>query len=144
MKRTWKALAGALLPLVLWLGAAQSQAEYEEIIYYHTDALGSPVLATDAQGNEKWREQYAPYGTRLTYESRAVDGAGAQVESLWDEKQWYTGKLEETRVGLQYFGARWYDPEIGRFMIGLTVVLGGGIASLAHLRHRARRHRTAS
>ncbi|RLA51913.1 MAG: hypothetical protein DRR42_09080 [Gammaproteobacteria bacterium] len=92
-------------------------AQYEEIIYYHNDALGSPIVATDANGDVKWREEYSPYGSRLLHESREVDaGTDAQIESPWDEKQWFTGKIEETGVGIQYFGARWYEPELGRFL----------------------------
>jgi RHS repeat-associated protein len=100
-------------------GAGATVAGYEEVIYYHSDALGSPVLATDINGNVLWREQYTPYGSRLLYESREVDCGPdncTPVESPWDEKQWFTGKLEETRAGIQYFGARWYEPELGRFM----------------------------
>lgn len=91
----------------------------EEVIYYHSDAMGSPILATDSNGDVLWREQYSPYGSRLLYESREVDCGSANcepVESPWDEKQWFTGKFEETRAGLQYFGARWYEAELGRFL----------------------------
>ena len=93
--------------------------EYEEVIYYHHDALGSPVAATDINGDLLWRETYSPYGSRLLLDSREMDcsaGTCVPVESLWDEKQWFTGKLEETGVGIQYFGARWYEPELGRFL----------------------------
>lgn len=93
--------------------------EYEQVVYYHTDALGSPIAATDASGELLWRERYAPFGSRLLLESRETDCAGSNclpVESSWDEKQWFTGKLEETRTGLHYFQARWYEPEIGRFL----------------------------
>jgi RHS repeat-associated protein len=118
MKQFWKRTFTALIPLLFLLGAAQSRAEYEEVIYYHNDALGSPIMATTALGAVKWKESYAPYGSRLVLESRETTGGSnpAQIESQWDEKQWYTGKLEETRVGLQYFGARWYEPEIGIFL----------------------------
>lgn len=96
-----------------------ANTEYEEITYYHNDALGSPVAATDANGALKWREEYTPYGSRLLHESRETtcgNNTCPQKQSLWDEKQWFTGKLEETPVGVQYFGARWYEPEIGRFI----------------------------
>jgi RHS repeat-associated protein len=109
--------------ITLLLCAAFSRAavavDYEQVVYYHTDPLGSPIAATDASGELLWRERYAPFGSRLLYESRETDCGGSScvpVESPWDEKQWYTGKLEETRTGLQYFGARWYEPEIGRFL----------------------------
>ncbi len=96
-----------------------SVTEYEEVIYYHNDALGSPIAATDANGDVLWREEYSPYGSRLLLESQESDcssGTCIPAESAWDEKQWFTGKLEESPSGIQYFGARWYEPEIGRFL----------------------------
>jgi len=107
-----------ILAVLISAGAARA-ATVEQIIYYHNDALGSPVAATDSEGNLLWQEDYSPYGSRLLLESREMDCSGGScfpVESAWDEKQWYTGKLEETRTGLHYFGARWFEPEIGRFL----------------------------
>ncbi|HEB29139.1 MAG TPA: hypothetical protein ENI05_15545 [Porticoccus sp.] len=116
----WIRILATLIGLVLWVGASQANsAEYEEVIYYHNDALGSPIVATDQNGDVLWREEYTPYGSRLTYESRETNCTilgCAPIESPWDEKIWYTGKIEETRLGLNYFGARWYDPELGRFI----------------------------
>jgi RHS repeat-associated protein len=63
------------------------------------------VAATDASGTLLWREEYAPYGERLTQEPASSENTA-----------WYTGKQEETTFGISYFGARWYDPAIGRFM----------------------------
>ena len=77
----------------------------EVVTYYHNDALGSPVAATNEQGNVIWREEYEPYGKRLNVESASQEN-----------EQFYTGKQEEAELGLQYFGARWYDPSIGRFI----------------------------
>ena len=106
--------------LSFYSGMSHSSAgEYEEVIYYHSDALGSPIAATNCDGDLLWREEFAPYGSRVLYESRESDcgsGSCVPVVTLWDEKQWYTGKLEETSNGIQYFGARWYEPELGRFL----------------------------
>ena len=109
---------GLMLVLLAVAGTATA-ATVEQITYYHNDALGSPVAATDSEGRLLWQEDYSPYGSRLLLASRETDCSGGScfpVESPWDEKQWYTGKLEETRTGLQYFGARWFEPEIGRFL----------------------------
>lgn len=76
----------------------------ETVTYYHNDALGSPVAATDASGAVVWREAYKPFGSRIKRE--ATDG----------NTLWYTGQEEDPDIGLMYYGARWYDPEIGRFM----------------------------
>jgi RHS repeat-associated protein len=120
MKTSWmKALVFAVSLAPLAGTSVASVTEFEEIIYYHNDALGSPIAATDANGDVLWREEYAPYGSRLLLESQESDcssGTCLPVESAWDEKQWFTGKLEESRTGIQYFGARWYEPELGRFL----------------------------
>ena len=76
----------------------------ETITYYHNDALGSPVAATDEAGNLLWQEAYRPYGSRLLKEDGGTNDT------------WFTGKQEDSGTGLSYFGARWYDPNIGRFM----------------------------
>jgi len=96
-------LLRTLFGLCLLLAAISGQA-IERVTFYHNDALGSPVAATDASGTLLWRESYAPYGKRLTRE------AGSK------HTVWFTGKPEEAAFGLSYFGARWYDPTIGRFL----------------------------
>ena len=111
-------LNGALCLIGLLLGAGGAGA-VEQVVYYHTDALGSPVAGTDATGHLLWRESYLPQGERRTYASRETQcsaGVCRPVESQADEKVWYTGKFEEPGVGLVYLGARWYDPELGRFL----------------------------
>ena len=70
----------------------------ERVEYYHNDPLGSPIAATAEDGTLLWRERYQPYG------SRDLQNAPSR------ERLWYTGKAEEAFLGLQDFGARWYDP----------------------------------
>lgn len=84
--------------------APLSQA-YDKITYYHLDALGSPVAATDETGTVVWREDYRPYGDRIQKQPEAALNT-----------RWYTGHPNEEVTGLTYMGARWYDPVVGRFM----------------------------
>ncbi len=96
MKKLFLVLAG-----LLFAGGFASVNAYERVTYIHTDVLGSPIAASDEDGNIVWRESYQPYGKRL-------------LEEAHSDRLWYTGKYEED-IGLVYFGRRWYNPEIGRF-----------------------------
>jgi RHS repeat-associated protein len=97
-----------ILLLCAGLGAgllAPSQARAgETITYIHADIAGSPIAATNAAGNLLWKESYRPYGAR------------SQNTDQGKHAQWFTGKSLEASTGLSYFGARYYDPVVGRFM----------------------------
>jgi len=94
-----KILLGLMLAFTTQLVSA-----VETVTYYHNDALGSPVAATDSNGAILWKEDYHPYGSRIRKQNSDTNQA------------WYTGKHHESDIDLSYFGARWYDPNIGRFM----------------------------
>jgi RHS repeat-associated protein len=71
--------------------------------YYHSDHLGSSNVITNQSGAQAQYAEYTPYGSLARNE-------GADVV-----KYKFTGK-ELDRTGLYYYGARYYDPEIGRFI----------------------------
>jgi RHS repeat-associated protein len=89
---------------VLLVLVARGAAAFEQTTYYHDDIFGSPVAATDAAGNVLWKESYAPYGDR----TKKQDQGSNEV--------WFHGKPTDIESGLSYFGARYYDPVVGRFM----------------------------
>lgn len=55
----WKKAILSLLISWVCLSSLSSQADIS-VVYYHNDALGSPVAATDEDGEVLWREDYAP------------------------------------------------------------------------------------
>jgi RHS repeat-associated protein len=70
--------------------------------YQHTDALGTPVVVTNAAGAVVQRSEYEPYGRVL---NRAVeDGPG------------FTGHFEDGATGLVYMQQRYFDTKSGRFI----------------------------
>ncbi|MBU7038656.1 MAG: hypothetical protein HXS52_12060 [Theionarchaea archaeon] len=75
--------------------------EESNIFYYSGDHLGSTRLATDESRNIIVAVAYRPFGEVSTQEGT--------------EYYTFTGKeLDET--GLYYYGARYYDPDLGRFI----------------------------
>ncbi len=112
MRSTKKALASLLNSsitclhiIVIMVAAVFSAHAAETTTYYHTDLLGSPVASSNETGTLVWNETYKPYGERVINDPQAPDNT-----------LWYTGKPHDSSTGLSYYGARYYDPVIGRFM----------------------------
>ncbi len=70
-------------------------------LYYHSDILGSTSLITDNNSNQASYLTYEPFG---------------KLSSSSNEKFTYTGHEQDTESSLIYMKARYYDPEIGRFL----------------------------
>jgi RHS repeat-associated protein len=90
---------------LLALAGASTARAAETITFFHTDIAGTPMLATDSNGGVVWKETYRPYGDRLV-----------EASTSENNKLWFTGKPFDESTGLSYYGARYYDPTLGRFM----------------------------
>ncbi|MFC1755125.1 RHS repeat domain-containing protein, partial [Thermoproteota archaeon] len=79
--------------------------------YYHSNHLGSSNIITDETGAQVALYEYAPYGTLASMSSG-------------EEKTNYkfTGKEMDSSTGLYFYGGRYYDPEIARFITPDTIV----------------------
>jgi RHS repeat-associated protein len=84
--------------------SGQVEGGEEQRHYILTDQLGSTVMITDAEGRVLWQDELTPFG-----ESSGAIG-------LIEELARFTGKELDAETGLYYFNARWYDPELGRFI----------------------------
>jgi RHS repeat-associated protein len=77
--------------------------------YLHPNVTGSAIMATDANGDPAWFENYSAFGERLKNEANANAGSN-------NNQNWFIGKPVDAITGLVYFGGRWYDPQIARFL----------------------------
>ncbi|WP_245541196.1 RHS repeat-associated core domain-containing protein [Stenotrophomonas hibiscicola] len=95
---------GAWLCCVLLLGLGVSPAAIAQatVTYIHTDALGSVVAESDANGNVIKRYDYEPYGAVVG--GQVTDGPG------------YTGHVSDSATGLSYMQQRYMDPQLGVFL----------------------------
>jgi RHS repeat-associated protein len=80
------------------------------VTFFHHDLQGNVVVTTDGVGQVVYTENYQPYGARL------VSSPAGRVAEPNGNRLWFHGKAQDESTGLQYFGARYYDPLIGRFM----------------------------
>jgi RHS repeat-associated protein len=86
--------------LVLCWGGVASAAT----TFYHHDVLGTTLAQTDESGNVTWWANYYPYGSK--HEGNSPD----------TRPQRYTGNEFDDETGLYYFGARYYNPTLARFV----------------------------
>ncbi|PTN55677.1 RHS repeat-associated core domain-containing protein [Stenotrophomonas panacihumi] len=88
---------------LVWFGfATGASAQMTTVEYIHTDALGSPTVATNASGVVVERQAYEPYGAPISH--GPTDGPG------------FAGHVEDSATGLTYMQQRYYDPMVGRFL----------------------------
>ncbi|MBX3720201.1 MAG: VCBS repeat-containing protein [Turneriella sp.] len=75
--------------------------------------LGSTALVTDASGNTVISElHYEPYGEVVASASTGPDII----------RNTYTGQVRDAESSLMYYGARYYDPKLGRFLTPDSIV----------------------
>ncbi len=87
-------------------GLYDSGYELRNIYYYHPDHLGSSNFITTGEGKEFEHIEYTPYG-----ETWIDDGTNLNIIGYR-----FTSKELDTETGLYYFGARYLDPQISRWI----------------------------
>ena len=92
---------GLLLGVALLAGSPAARA-VETTTYMLTDVQGTVIMTEDAHGVTTSQQDYRPYGKPNG--SVGPDGPG------------YTGHVNDPGTGLVYMQARYYDPEVGRFL----------------------------
>lgn len=84
--------------------------QLDNIDYYHTDHLGSTQLVT-RNGVVSHHIRYTPFGSvRGRYNS-----SGTAISATANAYE-FTGYESDHTSGLQYAGARFYDPDLGLFL----------------------------
>jgi len=84
------------------------------LYYVHADHLGSVMLTTDtsAPGEEVAEQRFYPWGQATRY----PDGGTQKTEYN------FTGQRLDDSTDLLYYGARYYDPALRRFVSADTIV----------------------
>ena len=89
---------------VLLCAPAIAAAQQTDVVtYFHTDAIGSVRMTTDANGQVLQRHDYLPFGEEW------------QATALPSEVRLFAGKERDQTTGFDYFGGRYYASGSGRF-----------------------------
>ncbi len=80
--------------------------------YYHQDQLGSSSVLSGNTGSQLEINAYYPFGRTQTATPQAVFKVSNQ----------FTGQVKDEETGLYYYNARYYDPELGRFIQADTII----------------------
>ncbi|MBI2174990.1 MAG: hypothetical protein HYU33_07320, partial [Candidatus Omnitrophica bacterium] len=75
-----------------------------EKLFYHNDHLGGVNVITDIWATRVQLVEYDPWG-KVSREEGASEASRR-----------FTGKMLDPESGLYYYGGRYYDPELGRFI----------------------------
>jgi RHS repeat-associated protein len=76
----------------------------QKVFFYHTDPAGTPLVMTDEKRNVVWRADYKPFGEEYL-----------TAEPIGNDHK-FVGKEQDQETGLYYFGARYMEPMVGRFI----------------------------
>ena len=86
----------------LFGGSDSSKVGY----YYHEDDLNSSSALSGSSGSQQEVNAYYPFGRALT----------ASPQASFQVSRRFTGQILDAESGLYYYNARYYDPELGRFI----------------------------
>ncbi|EPZ5105882.1 RHS repeat-associated core domain-containing protein, partial [Shigella flexneri] len=87
------------------------------ILYFHTDVNGAPEEMTDSDGKIVWETGYQVWGNTI----QEKDHSGVEQNLR------YQGQYLDRETGLHYNLHRYYDPDVGRFMVTDPIGLRGGL-----------------
>ena len=75
-----------------------------DLKFYHGDHLGSSNVITNGQGQQVELAEYTPFGSLSRQEGTA------------DVPQKFTGQRLDLETGIYFYGGRYYDSSLGRFI----------------------------
>ncbi|MCK9296596.1 MAG: DUF6531 domain-containing protein [Desulfobulbaceae bacterium] len=84
------------------------------VYFYHADGLGSIISLTDANGQLVQTYEYDSFGNMR------------QEGNLVKQSYGFTGREWDGETGLYFYRARYYDPQIGRFISKDPIGFAGG------------------
>lgn len=95
-------------------GVSSGISKIEGQFFYLKDGLNTVTDIVNSQGKVIQKYRYSAFGKIISIS----DSVGADISSnpTIDNPFTFTGKQWDKEIGVYYYGARYYDPSIGRFI----------------------------
>ena len=90
-----------------------------QMTYYHSDGLGSITALSNASGTIVQRYDYDTFGNVAV----TLDGNIKQPFT-------FTGREYDSETGMYFYRARYYNPQVGRFVTKDPIGFAGGDVNL--------------
>ena len=96
-----------------------------DVLWFTTDLNSTPLEVTDSEGKLRWSGHYSSFGEV----SRQSEGFSRVTQSspLAHQPLRYAGQYADRETGLHYNLFRYYDPQVGRFIVQDPIGLAGGL-----------------
>ncbi|WP_312951377.1 RHS repeat-associated core domain-containing protein [Superficieibacter sp.] len=104
-----------------------------EILWFSTDLNSAPLEVTDASGAVRWSGQYGSFG-EVRYQSEGLSRL-ANSATLRHQPLRYAGQYADGETGLHYNLFRYYDPQVGRFVVQDPIGLAGGVNLYSYVKN---------
>ncbi len=101
-----------------YAGTARVAMRNTSVKYLFGDQLGSTSVTTSSSGAIGSQERYKPFG-EMYYTS-------GTLPTRYTFTGQYSYANTTSEIGLMYYGARFYDPALGRFASADTIIPGAG------------------
>ena len=93
----------------------QAEGEGQEVYYFHTDQIGTPLELSDSEGKIVWQATYRSWGAIEQMTVKEVE-----------QNLRFQGQYFDAETGLHYNTFRYYDAEVGRYVTIDSIGLVGG------------------
>ena len=94
--------------------------------YYHKDGMNSITSLTDKDGKEVEKYIYNAFGKMTIYDERDNKIEASQFDNPYS----FTGREHDNETGLHYHRARYYSPELARWISEDPIEFNGGDMNL--------------
>lgn len=116
-----------LVAIIYGANSPYNATAQEQVLYIHSDHLGTPRIATDAIKRLVWRWESDAFGNTTPIQDYDGDGKATIINLR------FPGQYYDAESKLHYNWNRYYDPLLGRYISSDPIGLEGGLNTFGYV-----------